>query len=911
MLIAQAAVRQRGLRSKQEAELRAGIAIPKSPLEYAERYRKIDNQPFTLERHAPLRALYTDQSQNIAVMKPSQRGVSEWAITYALWILDVGAQAMELPKAGLNVGYIFPTKEALGDFSKERVAGMKAEHEHLRMILGSSPFDGIGFRQIGQSFWYLRGGNSEAGLLSFPADMIVRDEYDKIPPVSRELVTKRMNASEFRRMIDISTPTLPGIGIHERYLQSDQHVYLQECPNCHAENQYDFFRDVTVDGVRYDQWRQWQAQQIRRGDVALTCPRCTVELDRAARCVQGRYEPKFPDVAGLRGYHVPALAFPFVNLMELAVTAVNPDPTVVEQFMRQDIGVPFHSEGSGITQEMLVPLSLDLPNGQLPPGPYMRRCAGIDVGQRIHIRINGEKPGEPKPYVLWMGSVTTWAEVDDLMERFHIQMAVVDSMPDIHAAADFVARHKGRAVLADYPTQMNALKGMLFTPETKKAVQDGFVRVNRTMALDRVFTAISAQREHWPSRYTSDPEVIGHMTAMARVTSLDGRGQVVADWVRLKPDHFFHACLGAGASVKTATGDVRIEDIRAGDMVWTRQGLRRVRAAGMTSPAAMVYDVRFSNGQGFIATSNHPVHTARGFVDVDALAYDDIITTWQDQKASPTGASSFVATRTVHAGRIGCTSRRTARTAKRESVASMRRSIAIIMARFRQDTSSITMMRTRSITSPGISSRFLEGTICDGTRRSGRARSTWLASDRSHMLGDGLRRVRLGTVSTPLSRASGSMNSAILPVRTAADPTLEPCGHRGTDHGIARMHARRWHDESPVSITKIDIARFAVAFSGSTGSVVPGHAGERAQDGSLVRLSGRKLVGLAPVYNLSVEGVEEYFANGILVHNSAYAAVARELTPRIMRTGRVHNATAKTQMPSGTNYVPTDNGRMS
>lgn len=542
MLMAQGAVRLRGLEAKRSAEMQAHkLAPPKNPRQYADRYRQIDNQPFTLEKHGPLVALYEDQSQNIAVMKPSQRGVSEWAITYALWILDVGAQALGLPKAGLNVGYIFPTKDALGDFSKERVAGMKSESDHLRMILGTSPFDGIGFRQIGQSFWYLRGGNSEAGLLSFPADMIVRDEYDKIPPVSRELVVKRMNASEFKRLIDISTPTLPGIGIHERYLQSDQHVYLQECPNCHEWNQYDFFRDVTIDGVRYDAWRYWEAQQVRRGDVALTCPKCTYELTKADRCATGRYEAKFPDVKGLRGYHVPALAFPFVNMMDLAVTAVNPDPTVVEQFMRQDIGVPYHSQGSGISEEMLVPLSLDLQNGQLPPGPYMRRCMGIDVGARIHVRINGEKAGESKPYVLFMGSVTTWAEVDDLMDRFKIQMAVADSMPDIHAGADWVARHKGRAVLADYPTQMSALKGMLCVPDSKKAIQDGFVRVNRTMALDRVFTAISAQKEHWPERYVRDPEIIAHFTAMARTTAIDGRGQVVADWVRLKPDHFFHA----------------------------------------------------------------------------------------------------------------------------------------------------------------------------------------------------------------------------------------------------------------------------------------------------------------------------------------------------------------------------------
>lgn len=555
-LVRLAGLRMQGEQRALEAEQQSDTG-PKTLLEYAERYRRIDQRPFDLTNYEPLRQIYADESPTIAVMKPSQRGVSEWAITKALFVLDRGAKVYDLPKAGLNVGYIFPTDVALRDFSKERVSGIRDEHEHLRRLLSTSPYDGIGFKQIGNSYLYMRGGASESGLLSFSADMIVRDEYDKIPPASRELAEKRMNASLFKWLVDVSTPTLPGMGIHARFMASDQHIYLQECPRCHQENQYDFFRDVTVEGERYEHWEHWDEQRIRSSDVALTCPRCEAELDKQARCIPGHYVAQYPEVKGLRGYHVPALAFPFVSMMDLAVKAINPDPSAKEQFMRQDLGVPYHTKGSGISEEDLIPLSLGLTNGQLPPGPYSRVTAGIDVGGRLHIRINGRKPGERKPYVLLMQSVATWAEIDNLMETYNVQMAVVDAYPEMHEASAFVSRWKGRACIGDYPTNMGALKGQLFAPDSRKAVQEGFVRINRTMAADRVMTAILGQTEHWPTRFINDPEVRNHMTAMARLTMIDAKGQVVSNWTRLRPDHFFHSSIYASIAAELTPKIIR------------------------------------------------------------------------------------------------------------------------------------------------------------------------------------------------------------------------------------------------------------------------------------------------------------------------------------------------------------------
>jgi hypothetical protein len=528
-----------GIERRLEAE---ADGLPQNVLEWALRHRKLEGQDFTLANHAPLLPIYADDHPTLVIVKPAQRGLSEYAINLACFALDRGAAVWAPQKLGLNVGYVLPTMGALRDFSKERLSSLTDESPYLAEMFGSGRYQDVTFKQVrSSSFLYLRGGWSKEGLKSFPADVMILDEYDEMNAGAIALADKRMNASPVRRKLELSTPILPGLGIHGRFLLSDQRVYLQACPNCRGENQYDFFRDVTVNQKRFDAWQFLTAEVISRADVALTCPRCELSLDQSARTAPGRYVAQVPDVTSLRGYQIPPLAYPSVSLRELAMKAVDPNITTFEEFMRQDLGVAYHTKGSGITEEMLVPLSLELQNGLLPPGPWTRVTGGADVGSRIHVRIVGRRRDEPKPYVRFMGAVTSWEELDVLMEEYAISMLVVDAYPEQHGAQAFVSRHKGRAVMGDYPTQMGALRGQLFAPDARQAVADGFVRINRTMALDAVLASVSTRREHWPTAIINDPEVRSHMAAGARLTSINPQGQVMASWVRLRADHYLHA----------------------------------------------------------------------------------------------------------------------------------------------------------------------------------------------------------------------------------------------------------------------------------------------------------------------------------------------------------------------------------
>lgn len=533
----------------QRARLAGGLAAipgaPQSVLEWAIRHRRIEGLPFSLDRFPPLRDIYADPHPHICVMKPSQRGISEWAINYACFALELGAAAWAPHKDGLNVAIVFPTQDALGDFSKERISGLRLESAYLSALFGDAEFDAVRFKQVGKSYLYLRGGWSESALLSFPADVLILDEYDRIDPGAISLARRRLGASEVRRQLEISTPTIPGRGIHARYLQSDQRVYEQQCPACQIWHVWDFFEDLRADGQPWSTaapnvpetgWRTWEAERLRRARLYLECPACRRQLTDQERCRAGRWTARAPDIEGLRGYHVPWAAFPFVRLEELAVAAVSQEPHEQEEFYRSDLGVPYDAAGSRITREQLQRLSADLPGGQLPQQEWGQTTMGVDVGSRFHYRVSS-LDSKGIAHVRAAGAVRTWAELDALMARYGVRLCCIDALPEQHGAAAWQDRHAGRILRAFYPSTATALQGALY----KLNRDEGLLNINRSAAMDALYAQISQGQERWPAALHNDPEIVAHLTAPVRVTTEDQHGQERAEWVHTSPDHLFHA----------------------------------------------------------------------------------------------------------------------------------------------------------------------------------------------------------------------------------------------------------------------------------------------------------------------------------------------------------------------------------
>ena len=86
-----------------------------------------------------------------------------------------------------------------------------------------------------------------------------------------------------------------------------------------------------------------------------------------------------------------------------------------------------------------------------------------------------------------------------------------------------------------------------------------------------------------------------------------------------------HGCLRGDTLVRTGEGEVKIEDIRIGDKVWTPRGMSRVTAAEPTKIVSKLLEVVLSDGRTVRCTPEHKFLTTRGFTYADRLRYTDPI----------------------------------------------------------------------------------------------------------------------------------------------------------------------------------------------------------------------------------------------------------------------------------------------
>jgi hypothetical protein len=92
------------------------------------------------------------------------------------------------------------------------------------------------------------------------------------------------------------------------------------------------------------------------------------------------------------------------------------------------------------------------------------------------------------------------------------------------------------------------------------------------------------------------------------------------------------SCFVAGTLIQTARGEIPIEKIFAGEMIWTRKGLRKCLRAWQTADDAPLVSVRFGR-HGLTCTPSHKIWTEEaGFVRADAIRLCYTGRVWQKPK---------------------------------------------------------------------------------------------------------------------------------------------------------------------------------------------------------------------------------------------------------------------------------------
>ena len=159
------------------------------------------------------------------------------------------------------------------------------------------------------------------------ADHLVFDELDEATPEARALARERLSHSDYKRIIELSNPSLPDYGIDEVYQKSDQRHWTLKCPACGK---------WTALEKEFPRKAGEEVRIIRpRPDATFyrACPKCEAQFDLSA----GEWVADYPD-RPIHGYRISQLFSSKVDpgeiLLEYRTTRF------LDRFYNLKIGIP-------------------------------------------------------------------------------------------------------------------------------------------------------------------------------------------------------------------------------------------------------------------------------------------------------------------------------------------------------------------------------------------------------------------------------------------------------------------------------------------------------------------------------------------------------------------------------------------
>lgn len=475
----------------------------------------VDGVPFDLRSYPYLVEIFDSESPDIVIRKGAQLG---FTITMVLRVIDLAARTY--PRGIL---YLMPTREDVSDFSKSRFDRLLRDNpEALGSLVRDT--DATNIKRVGNAYIYFRGARlqgakdsgsrSSSALKSIPVDLVVFDERDEMDPDAVSLAEKRLDGSMFRHRVSLSTATVPDFGVDREYKDSDARVWQIKCSACGAWTCLEL---------------AWPDSLRRREDgrVYRACKKCSREIQpRNGEWVAGHPGKE------RSGYWVSQLVSPSVP--PRVILDEFEDPRVnLGEFYNSRLGLAWSDSEDRLDEPLLRAVCTQEPRRVSAQGPCF---LGADVGKEtIHYFI-GERKTDLFFDVLDWGVVSEFNELHDRIERFNVQVAVLDEMAETRKVREFKAKH-----------------GCTWGCWYSDAQRSGYdwqhaerrVAVNRTEILDQSHRVVTEKRCSLPRPDDRWADLVGQMSNLARVRKVDSRtGATTTRWVVVgarKNDHWRHA----------------------------------------------------------------------------------------------------------------------------------------------------------------------------------------------------------------------------------------------------------------------------------------------------------------------------------------------------------------------------------
>lgn len=435
--------------------------------------------------HKFLLDILRDESKIIVVQKCVQAGVS---FTFEIKTLFQGI------KEALNILYILPSGKDARDFVVSKfdpvVENSKLRFKVNKTELGKTNVWSSALKKIGDSFFFFRGAQSEAGAQSIDGDIVVNDEFDFQPSKSRKMFQERLEGSSSKGVnYCIGYPILDGSGINEMFDSSDRKEWFITCPHCKKK-----------------QILTWPSN-INRDDRTYVCSACGGVLSDEDRR-NGVWVATNPN-GTISGYHISKMMLVWVTADKL-IKKFSEDPP--KHFYNYTLGLPYKDGVSVINKKTFDGLKLSYTDhGKYKKNSY--KVIGIDQGNRFHY---AEGIVSPKGCVITnIKIIDTENDLFKAIEDFKPDKLVVDMSPNRWTALRIQERFGLDVVwLANIRLwPMNKItKSQIKHFELKRHL--GIVNVERTESIQTMIDDMNSDKIHFLNDIPTLEDVYVHLRNM-------------------------------------------------------------------------------------------------------------------------------------------------------------------------------------------------------------------------------------------------------------------------------------------------------------------------------------------------------------------------------------------------------------
>ncbi|WVH13343.1 terminase large subunit [Staphylococcus phage LSA2302] len=344
------------------------------------------------QAHRPWQTrIVNDTHPNKAVIKSRQLGLSEMGVMEMVHFADMHSYA------NAKCLYTFPTNEQMKKFVQSRLNPV-LEKEYFRDIVDWDK-DSLGFKKIRNSSLFFRTSSKASTVEGVDIDYLSLDEYDRVNLLAESSALESMSSSPFKIVRRWSTPSVPGMGIHKLYQQSDQWYYGHRCQHCDYLNEMSY-NDYNPDNLEESgnmlcvnpEGVDEQAKTVQNGSYQFVCQKCGKPLDR---WYNGEWHCKYPERTkgnkGVRGYLITQMNAVWISADELKEKEMNTESK--QAFYNYILGYPFEDVKLRVNEEDVYGNKSPIAETQLMKRDrYSHIAIGIDWGNTHWITVHGMLP---------------------------------------------------------------------------------------------------------------------------------------------------------------------------------------------------------------------------------------------------------------------------------------------------------------------------------------------------------------------------------------------------------------------------------------------------------------------------------------------------------------------------------------